>query len=120
MSKLIPILLGLGLASSASAALIAGYDFNGKGGTTVVNAGDLASSAMFAATTNDANVTASNIGVGSGLASLTYVSNANEDYFQINEGNGMNDGVHADGGDISPFVNQAYRSLRERNRGGTR
>ncbi|MGJ8655205.1 MAG: PEP-CTERM sorting domain-containing protein [Akkermansiaceae bacterium] len=95
-------------AISSQAALIAEYDFNHSPTATVtVLSGSLASSSLFAATDNDANVTASNISVGSGLTGLTYVSNT-EDYFQIAEGNGMSDGVHADGGDITTDMNAAY------------
>lgn len=95
-------------AISSQAALIAGYDFNHTPtATATVLSADLATSSLFAATATDANVTASNLSVGSGLTGLTYVSNT-EDYFQIAEGNGMSDGIHADGGDITAFMDTAY------------
>lgn len=95
-------------AISSQAALIAGYDFNHTPTATVtVLSADLATSPLFAATDNDANVTASNLSVGSGLTGLTYVSNDSGDYFQIAEGNGMSDGTHADEGDITTFMDAA-------------
>ncbi|MDA7506286.1 PEP-CTERM sorting domain-containing protein [bacterium] len=93
---------------SSQAAVLAGYDFNHGGATTVVLSASLGGSSLFAPTTSDANVTATNLGIGAGLTGLTYVTNATADYFQIAEGNGMSDGIHADGGDITAFMDAAY------------
>lgn len=98
----------LGGFSSANADVLAEYDFNYAGATTTVLAASLSADPLFAATASDADVTASNITVGSGLTGLTYVNGASADYFQIAEGNGMSDGVHTDGGDITADMDTAY------------
>ncbi|MDB4314085.1 thrombospondin type 3 repeat-containing protein [Akkermansiaceae bacterium] len=92
----------------SQADILAEYDFNHGGATTAVLTADLSSSPLFAATTSDTNLTATNLGVGSGLTGLTYVTNTIADYFQIAEGNSMSDGIHADGGDITAFMDAAY------------
>ncbi|MGJ8639612.1 MAG: beta strand repeat-containing protein [Opitutaceae bacterium] len=99
------ILVGI---NSANADVLAQYDFNGLGSTTGVTAANISTSPLFVATASDTDVTASNITLGSGLTAATYVSNANEDYFQIAEAQGMSDGTHTDDGDITAFMNTAY------------
>lgn len=61
------------VSSNLSSGVLAVYDFNnlGDGAIEGVLAADLATSAKFAATAEDTNVTASNIGVGPGLISAT-------------------------------------------------
>ena len=84
------------MACSTVQAQIITYDFNALGATTTVNAADLGTSPMFATTFEDPNASGSNITVGSGLNSLTFVSNTTADYFQIAEGNGLADGIGND------------------------
>lgn len=92
--------------TSANADVLAGYDFNHGGGNTVVLTADIATSPLFAPTATDASVTASHVTLGAGFVSATYVAASGN--FQVAEGNGMSDGVHADGGDITAFMNAAY------------
>ena len=97
VSSAILCLATVAIACSSVQADIVAYSFeNAPAPTQTVTSANLASSALFAPTTVDANVTATNTTVGAGLTGLTYVTNVMGNYFQASEGNGVSDGTDDD------------------------